>query len=52
MHAVTYGGTWQSGNYGSYAGDSCCWDEGGCLASSGGSHTVTSCNRRVLARCP
>ena len=51
--AVTAGGdAWVSGNQGSYAGGRC--GSYNNLASSGGSHTVTSCglNLRVLARCP
>eukprot|EP01045_Picozoa_sp_COSAG04_P016050 COSAG04_NODE_1311_length_7269_cov_4.533333_5_plen_330_part_00 len=46
------GGKWYSANRdGSYGppGDSAGSDG---LASSGGSHTVTGCRRRVLARCP
>ncbi len=42
------GSAWRSANHGR-AGDRC---GSGRLASSGGSHTVTSCWRRVLARCP
>ena len=38
------GWSWYSGS-----GDRC---SSSVLASSGGSHTVTSCPRRVLARCP
>eukprot|EP01045_Picozoa_sp_COSAG04_P015899 COSAG04_NODE_1290_length_7359_cov_33.592837_3_plen_450_part_00 len=48
--AVTAGGTaWRSANFGN-AGDR--YGLANYLASSGGSHTVTTCNRRVLARCP
>ena len=42
------GGSWRTPNFGR-AGELCYSDM---LASSGGSHTVTTCNRRVLARCP
>eukprot|EP01045_Picozoa_sp_COSAG04_P015137 COSAG04_NODE_1177_length_7916_cov_13.807599_6_plen_730_part_00 len=42
------GGSWYSGSGRSFSGGaSSYW-----LASSGGSHTVTTCNFRVLARCP
>ena len=44
------GGAWCSANEGSSAGNRC--NRGNYLASSGGSHTVMGCHRRVLARCP
>ena len=44
------GATWNSANFGR-AGDRCGWSRN-YLASSGGSHTVTGCRKRVLARCP
>ena len=43
------GAAWWSANNGYVPGDRCGSDD---LASSGGSHTVTACWRRVLARCP
>ena len=47
------GASWYSANYAGSSyftpGDDC---GSGKLASSGGSHTVTGCSRRVLARCP
>ena len=39
---------WRSANGGSIAGDRCGSDR---LATSGGTYTVTDCERRVLARC-
>eukprot|EP01045_Picozoa_sp_COSAG04_P005491 COSAG04_NODE_255_length_18797_cov_46.325968_17_plen_455_part_00 len=53
--AVAADGTaWGSANYGSSKGDRCRSNGGSDnhLATSGGSHTVTSCRKRVLARCP
>ena len=44
------GAAWRSANQGSSAGGRC--GSGNYLASSGGSHTVTGCFLRVLARCP
>ena len=38
-----------SANWGSSAGDSC--GSNSYLATSGGTYTVTDCNKRVLARC-
>ena len=46
------GAAWWSANTYGTPGDRCGDSWRNYLASSGGSHTVTSCTRRVLARCP